>query len=605
LVLTGGSNILTVHRGKRSVLQREAESLYYARLDSARFLSAALVALFASACTAEMTGVPAGAGTGARAGTGMSGTGNVSGTGQGNGGTGPAGTSGTGGSAGVPTSVDGNLPYTAPSPAAPELRARTWKLSHAEYARAVQALLGVTVDVSDLEPEIDNGVYPNMSASGLVRVTLAGGYYTKAEQITTALTSAELAQFVGGGALNAAAKPAFLKAAIEKAFRRPATADDTTAYGEVFDLGAATTTDGTGGFRAVLRALVTSPYFLYRTEIGAAAAASTFTLTDYEVASLLSFSLLGGPPSSELLAAASRGELTNQATLGAHVGSLVGTSEATAQLARFMSEWLKIHHFDQIDKDATVFPGFEAIRMDMLAEANQFLSANAGPTGTVLGLLTTPVVPTGALATFYASDPSSGGSVGTRTGVLGLGAVVSLRAKPNSTSPTLRGLFVRERFMCQAIHLPADQPPDITETQVRSNPRTTRELYELHAAQESCAGCHALLDPVGFNFEDLDAAGRFRITENGYPVDTTGVFVDSDVNGMMADHNALSSSLSRSEWVRECLAIQAFRFYFGQVEASRGVPPVQAARLAFGSGTLRDAIVATMSSPSTLLRVRN
>jgi hypothetical protein len=88
-------------------------------------------------------------------------------------------------------------------------------------------------------------------------------------------------------------------------------------------------------------------------------------------------------------------------------------------------------------------------------------------------------------------------------------------------------------------------------------------------------------------------------------VDTTGLFVDSDVNGMMADHNALATALARSEWVRECVAIQAFRFYFGQVEANRGVPPVQAARLALGSGTFRDAVVATLSSPSTVLRVRN
>jgi hypothetical protein len=505
----------------------------------------------------------------------------------------------------VPPAVDGNLPYTAPAPGAPELRARTWRLTHEEYARSVQALLGVAVDVSDLEPEIDNGVYPNMSASGLVRVTLATGYYQKAEQITAALTTQQLSQFVSGAALDATQKAAFLQAAITKAFRRPATQEDLTAYGEIFDLGVPTSTDATAGFRAVLRALITSPNFLYRTEIGADAAAPSFTLTDYEVASLLSYSLLGAPPSTDLLGAASRSELTNLATLATHVGTLINTPEAAAQLGRFTSQWLKIHHFAEIDKDATVFPGFEAIRQDMQAEATGFLMTHAGTSGTLRDLLTAPVVPTGALGAFYASDPSSGGSMGTRTGVLGLGAVVSLRAKPNSTSPTLRGLFVRERFMCQAIHLPADQPPDITETQMRSNPRTTRELYELHAANDTCAGCHALLDPVGFNFEDLDAAGRFRVTENGFPVDTTGLFQDSDVNGMMANRGDLATALSQSEWVRECVAIQAFRFYFGQVEANRGVPPVQAARLAFGSGTFRDAVIATMTSPSTTLRVRN
>ena len=504
-----------------------------------------------------------------------------------------------------PPDADGNVTYMPPTPLPPELRARTWRLTHAEYAKSVQALLGVTVDVADLEPEIDNGVYPNMSASGLVRVTLATGYYTKAEALAKSLTSAQLQAFVPGSPLTAATKSAFLPAAIQKAFRRPATPEDLTAYGEIFDLGGPTTTDGTGGFRAVLRALLTSPNFLYRTEIGADPAAPSFTLTDYEVASLLSYSLLGGPPSADLLAAASRGELVNQAGLAARVQSLLATAEATAQLGGFLGQWLKIHHFAEIDKDATIFPGFEAVRGAMLDEARSFLSANSGPTGTLAQLLTTPVTPAGALATFYASDPSSGGSMGERVGVLGLGAVVSLRAKPNTTSPTLRGLFVRERFLCQAIHLPADQPPDITETQTRENPKTTRELYELHAGQDTCAGCHALLDPVGFNFEDLDAAGRFRITENGYPVDTTGTLVETDVNGAMTNHGDLARALARSEWVRECAATQAFRFYFGQVEAGRGAPAVQAARLALGSGTLRDAVVAVLSSPSTVLRVRN
>jgi hypothetical protein len=559
--------------------------------------------VLATACTAEVTGPSAG--VGATAGTGTSTSGTGGGAAPGTGGTGASGAAGTGGTGAVPPAVDGNLPYTAPPPGAPELRARTWRLTHEEYARSVQALLGVAVDVSDLEPEIDNGVYPNMSASGLVRVTLATGYYQKAEQITAALTTQQLSQFVSGAALDATQKAAFLQAAITKAFRRPATQEDLTAYGEIFDLGVPTSTDATAGFRAVLRALITSPNFLYRTEIGADAAAPSFTLTDYEVASLLSYSLLGAPPSTDLLGAASRSELTNLATLATHVGTLINTPEAAAQLGRFTSQWLKIHHFAEIDKDATVFPGFEAIRQDMQAEATGFLMTHAGTSGTLRDLLTAPVVPTGALGAFYASDPSSGGSMGTRTGVLGLGAVVSLRAKPNSTSPTLRGLFVRERFMCQAIHLPADQPPDITETQMRSNPRTTRELYELHAANDTCAGCHALLDPVGFNFEDLDAAGRFRVTENGFPVDTTGLFQDSDVNGMMANRGDLATALSQSEWVRECVAIQAFRFYFGQVEANRGVPPVQAARLAFGSGTFRDAVIATMTSPSTTLRVRN
>ena len=133
---------------------------------------------------------------------------------------------------------------------------------------------------------------------------------------------------------------------------------------------------------------------------------------------------------------------------------------------------------------------------------------------------------------------------------------------------------------------------------------TTRELYELHAGKPACAGCHLLLDAVGFNFEDLDAAGRFRTEENGVAIDTTGELLNTDVNGPMRNHTDLANALARSEWVRECVATQAFRFYFGVVESSRGVPPVQAARAAIGTGTFRDLVAAVLSSPSTFHRVR-
>lgn len=546
---------------------------------------------------------PAGAGSASVAGSVNSGTGGTSGSTAG-------GSANGGGSAG--TRVDdvpapdgeGNLPYAAPTPGAEALRARTWKLSHAEYARSVAAFLGVTPDVTDLEPEIDNGVYPNMSGSGIVRVALANGYYAKAEQVTDALTTAQLTALSPSGMLDAGSKSTFLANVIEKALRRPATPAELDAYGSLFDLGASDG-DTTLGFRAVLRGLLTSPGFLYRTEIGTDPSTAQFSLTNHEVASLLSYSLLGSPPSAQLLAAAARGELTNATTLASHVSTLLASPEATAQLTAFASQWLKVHHFDvEVEKDEVRFPAFAAVKSAMRDETLSFLSSHAGPTGTLSALLTTPLpAPAGPLGDFYKSDPS-GTSGGTRTGVLALGTLMSARAKPTSSSPTLRGLFVRDRFLCQQIHLPDVQPPDISETQMNTMPRTTRELYELHAGKPACAGCHDLLDSVGFNFEDLDAAGRFRTTENGYPIDTSGELLNTDVNGPMRNHTDLANALAKSEWVRECVATQAFRFYFGIVESSRGVPPVQAARVAIGSGSFRDLVAAVLSSPTTFQRVR-
>ena len=575
-------------------------------------------------CTGSIEGVEPGAGTGtsgtgANAGsagtsgptsggsTSTAGTGGTSGSSHA--GTGPsAGTSGSGmsGSSSMPMpDADGNLPYAPPAAGPEALRARTWKLSHAEYAKSVQAFLGVAPDTSELEAELDNGVYPNMSGSGIVRVPLATDYYEQAETLTNALSTSALSALVPGGQAVASAKDAFLTSALAKAFRRPATAAEITEYGSLFDLGAGSG-DVALGFRAVLSALVTSPYFLYRTEIGSDSSAATFMLDDYEVASLLSYSLLGVPPSAALLERASRRELTNVSTLAAAVSELLASPEAAPELASFETQWLKVHHFaSDVEKDEQRFPDFPAIKQAMLDETTSFLAANGGLTGTIAGLLTTPVsMPSGALGAFYTSEPS-GRAGGTRTGVLALGTLMSSRAKTTSSSPTLRGLFVRDRFLCQQIHLPEQQPPDISETEMREMPKTTRELYELHASQPACAGCHTLLDSVGFNFEDLDAAGRFRTSENGVAIDTSGDLYDTDVNGPMANHSDLANALARSEWVRECVATQAFRFYFGVVEANRGIPPIQAARLAIGSGNFRDLVSAVMSSTTTFARVRN
>jgi hypothetical protein len=577
-----------------------------------------LAALLAG-CTAKLgdAGDPAGSG-GGRTATGGSG-GSAAGSDAGTGGTtmsaggagastatgGTSGMAGTGGSAEVP-GPDGDLPYAPPTAGPEALPARTWKLTHAQYRKTVQALLGVEVDTADLEPDLDNGVYPNMSSSHFVRVPLATGYYQKAAALAGGLTTEELRALVPGGELAVTSKSAFVADILQQAFRRPATADELAAYGELFDLGASGG-DAALGFRAVVRAALTSPSFLYRTEIGAEPEASDFTLAGHEVASLLSYSLLDGPPSAALLEAATGTNLTSTSTLAAAVSTLLSSPEATEQLASFMSAWLQVYLFDadEVNKDERRFPAFLSVKQAMKDEAVAFLAARGGPASDIAALLTTPLaMPAGALGEFYLSEPS-GSAGGTRTGVLALGALLSVRAKPTSSSPTLRGKFVRDRFLCQSIHLPEDAVPDISETQTAAMPKTTRELYELHAGSPTCAGCHVLLDQIGFAFEDLDAAGRFRTEENGVAIDTSGQLLETDVNTPLANHTDLANALARSEWTRECVATQAFRFYFGQVEANRGVPPVQAARVAVGAGTFRDMVQAVMSSPSTYRRVRD
>ena len=508
--------------------------------------------------------------------------------------------------------AQGNLPYVAPSPADPALPARAWRLTHVEYQKAVEALTGVTLDISVFVPENDAGLFANISNVNFVRLPLATSYYAAAEEAASGMTEARLTALAAPcGSLTTACKADFIRNALARAYRRPATAEETAETGEAFELGVGAG-DAALPFRFVVQGILTSPFFLYRTEIGAAPGQPRFQLTSHEVASLLSFSLIGQPPSDTLLAAATRGELTSPAGLRANVDALLAMPQAVEPLRAFLYQWLTLNRVnDDLYKTPNLFPGFDGVRPAMLDEANGFFATNGAMNGTLIGLLTAPIPEAGgALGTFYTA-PGSGS--GARTGWLALGGFLSVAAHANQSSPTLRGHFVRERILCQHMTIPPGVPVLEEIEQNGGTPRSTRELYELHAGRSDCAGCHEALDQVGFTFESFDGAGRYRTEElfrnrtTPVPIDTRGRLTNTDVNRPLANHTELAQALSQSAWVRECAAIQAFRFTFGYGDVvPRGLPPVTAGyRALTAGGTLRDLLAAVGSSPTTFERVRN
>ena len=521
-----------------------------------------------------------------------------------------------GGSNGTPVpDAQGNLPYTAPTPAAAALPARAWRLTHAEYRKSVKEITGVDVDTTLFEPEADRGLFVNLSNTNFVRVNLAMNYQDAAEQVADMMTDAQLRALAPTCAtLTSACKADFISGVLTRAYRRPPSAEEITETGSVFDVAATTDTgDAVFPFRAVVQAALTSPFFLYRTEIGAAGSAAqpSFRLTDYEVASFLSYSVLGQAPPAALLSAAGRGELTNAATLKTNVDALLAMPQAAEPLRAFLFQWLTLTKVnDDLYKFPEMFPGFDGVRGAMVDEANAFFTANAGMGGTLRNLLTAPVpAPTGALATFYGAP---GAGLGTRAGWLGLGAFLAVAAHADQSSPTLRGTFVRERLLCQHMTIPQNVPVLTEVEQMGGQPKSTRELYIMHQKPE-CAACHDALDGVGFTFENFDGAGRFRTQElfrnqtTPVPIDATGKLVNTDVNRTLNNQADLAEALASSAWVRECASIQAFRYYFGYGgDVQRGIPPVMAGYQTLTSGgTMKDLLSAVASSASTFERVRN
>ncbi len=496
----------------------------------------------------------------------------------------------------------------------PELVARTWRLTHDQYKTTLEELFGVEVDLSNFAPETGNGNFVNFSSTAFVRRDLAANYLNTAKEVVSALTRDQLGALTSCN-LTIDCSRAFIEELGRRVFRRPAPEDVVARYQGILDVASVSDEANAeeAGFRAVVVAMLNSPLFLYRTELGAEDAETQprFELTDHELANELSFSLLGKAPPAWLNQLADAGELRDMTVLSTTVRQLLTEPASNTELARFLTEWLEVNDFEQTTK-SDVFPGFDAAKPAMWEELDAFLAVNGQQDNTLVDLLVGSIPEVSpSLTNFYFSDASAPTDRAntSRAGVLGLGIVLADHAKSYLTSPTLRGTFVRKRFFCQEITLPPDfTPPPLSQTEALKSARTTRELYEHHQADPTCAPCHDLTDNIGYVMEEFDGAGRIRTldTTQGFsePLNLTAPLTASDVNRTISSLQDLNAALAESASVRQCLARQAFRFYFGQGERSADIPPIQQGGAAVAGSTLGALLEGLFTTESTLVRVR-
>ena len=141
-------------------------------------------------------------------------------------------------------------------------------------------------------------------------------------------------------------------------------------------------------------------------------------------------------------------------------------------------------------------------------------------------------------------------------------------------------MVIRRNVLCQGL---PDPPPNVNNAAPDPSPTaTTRERFKAHESVASCGGCHKLIDGIGFGFENYDAIGAFRTTENNIPIDASGQNTKSvDIDGPFTEPSQLTKKLSTSSEVRECMAKQWFRFALGRSEAENDNCSVKAAYDAF------------------------
>ncbi len=150
--------------------------------------------------------------------------------------------------------------------------------------------------------------------------------------------------------------------------------------------------------------------------------------------------------------------------------------------------------------------------------------------------------------------------------MLTLPALMATLAKPSESWPIYRGKFVREELLCQELPPP---PPNVPNPPDVMAGVSKRERFKQHEAEPSCAGCHTMIDPLGFGFENFDAVGKYRTIDNGLPVDASGeVIGTADANGKFVGVAELGGKLAKSGEVEACVTRQWFRFFLSRFEQS-------------------------------------
>ncbi|MBL9105710.1 MAG: DUF1592 domain-containing protein [Myxococcales bacterium] len=455
---------------------------------------------------------------------------------------------------------------------------RVRRLSHVEYNRTVAALLGAPTDLG-LGFATDGVIqgYSNNADALLVTGLLADQYREAAEQVADEISADLPARLPCAAEADAACAATFIADFGKQAYRRPLTATEKKRYQTLFDE-AAKAEDFAGGLRWVVAAMLQAPGFLYRTELGDHVGDGVYALTPHELASELSYLIVGGPPDAALTAAADDGTLTDPEVLKKHAERLLADPDSDATLHRFVDEWLHIDRLPSVPRDATLFPELTAaVRSDMRGETHRLIAGVFRDGGKLGDLLTAShSYMTDALVDYYGVTAGSGEAdaagfkrvdTGAAAGLLGLGAVMTTHALPTSSSPIHRGKLVRERLLCQDMPPP---PPALDTSPPPVDPTlSTRERYTQHSADPTCAGCHARIDPIGFGFEYYDPVGRLRSTDGSHAIDASGeILLTDNSNGPFDGAEELAALLAGSPDVEACYALQWARFAVGSADGS-------------------------------------
>jgi hypothetical protein len=407
--------------------------------------------------------------------------------------------------------------------------------------------------------------------------------------------------------MTADCRKQFIKQFGERAFRQPMSDTQINRYEALFATG------GTfaQGLELTITAMLQSPYFLYRRELGEADPKNPgmVRLTPYEVATNIAYLITRSTPDEALLQAAAKGELSTNEQIDAHVDRLLQDPKNRQTINTFMGEWMETKRVASVLKDPKTFDFSEAMRGDMEKETAAFVEEVVfTKKGTLSDLFKTDYTFVNAtLAKHYGIAGVTGdqfvkAQMPHDPGILAQGALMAGHAGMTFSSPTLRGKLVRTRFLCQDLPPP---PADVNTNIVPpKDAKTTREIFEAHSVNPACMGCHTMMDPIGYTFENYDVAGRYRTTENGMPINSTGLIKGDNIE--FKGFSELNDYLANSNDVRQCMVRFMAYFAYGAAGWTDDGCTIDAINSEAGKSnwTIRSVLTAITHAPHFTTRVQ-
>ena len=322
------------------------------------------------------------------------------------------------------------------------------------------------------------------------------------------------------------------------AYRRPLTDADLADLMGFYEAGLAEG-DWETGIRTALQATLASPDFLFRIErpAGPVAPGENYRVSDVALASRLAFFVWGGPPDEALLARAAAGELSDPEVLEAETRRMLADPRAESLGTRFAALWLRLQDMDQVQPDAFWFPNFDRQLADAMRRETELLFHSlVREDRSFFDLFTADYTFVNERLARHYGIPNVAGPHfrrveyrgDQRRGLFGHGSVLMLTSMANRTSPVLRGKWVLEVVLGTPPPPPPPNIPDLDETAsvIDGTALTTRARMEIHRTNPTCNACHRFMDPLGLALDNFDVIGRWRIRENGVPLDTRGEMWD-------------------------------------------------------------------------------